>query len=156
MLFFPWIYCNLLFVKRVPPHVVLKPTEIVVLWWNMMCNFCCVLTGLVSDRPRFLKMHYTITGSEWWEENYAHCFIFHVRGRNQTSKEKKVGTKSGQTAAGSWRFSSLKGKAFQSSFQVSWFLGFLFHSDLGYGPAVSTWDALRHSFNLGGVWNIRQ
>lgn len=96
MLFFPWIYCNLLFVKTVPPHVVLKPTEIVVLWWNMMCNFCCVLTGLVSDRPGFLKMHYTITGSEWREENYAHCFIFYVRGRNQTFKEKKVGTKDRQ------------------------------------------------------------
>lgn len=122
----------------------------------MMCNFWHVLTGLVSDRPGFPKMRYTIAGSEWWGENDAHCFIFHVRERKQTSKEKKVGTNSGQTVTGSWRFSSLKGKAFQAPFKFSWFLGFLFHSDLGYGPVVSTWGALRYSFNLGGVWNIRQ
>lgn len=49
-----------------------------------------------------------------------------------------------------------KGKLFKAPFKFSWFLGFLFHSDLGYGPVVSTWGALRYSFNLGGVWNIRQ
>lgn len=66
-------------------------------------------------------MCYTITGSKRWGENYVHCFIFHGRGTNQTSKKNKVGTNS-KTVMGFWRFSSLKWKTFQSSFQV--FLGF--------------------------------
>lgn len=66
--------CYSSFSTRAPCAVVLKPTEILVLWWNMSCNFYHMLTEQVSKMPGFLEMHYMVTESD--EKKW--CSLLHL------------------------------------------------------------------------------
>lgn len=109
--------------------------EIMVLWWNMLCNFYHISTEQESNMPGFLEMHYMVTERD--EKKW--CSLLHVLeqqdrfmgGKQMELLRKKELELTQKMAMGAWRFRSLKWRGFQTSFQAL-FLVFLFHSDLDY------------------------
>lgn len=152
---FPWVSCILLFVKAVRPHVLHElwcssQQRSWFCWCNMPCNFYHILTGQVSNMLGFIKTHCTITGSKWWGKMVPLLCLSEQQYRCLGGKEMKLLRKrewelTQKTAVGTWRFSPLKWRAFQTLFQV-FFVPWFFCSivTLTMGSVVRTWDILGH------------